>query len=382
MVMQYGQKFIKENIHGINKRNSTNNAALTELIPCILFNINELYNQEINEEFINKIISYINESKIDIFLENKNKETALKIFKEININDNVVITKINSGKQIYKLMKQILQKREITFEKIYWCYRKKPEGVSVSNPSDVIILGIDEKKNEKYLGFSFKSGKIKSENSKTESKEPKLNSYVLPMLKLYNDNVLEDFYIKFNLKMQEIFSKSIDFNSIDFPLFQPKNLKNLNDWNNYKKENSMKLFNVNLNDIKFRSAQTMIKDFFIELFNNDKKHFKNIFINKCLGVMNTQEQNEENDNFFENGFYVLKGDEKYYKSNENINEAKIITPDIKKYLQTDLSEIKIVNTNSVQSFNVYFGDDKYIFSIHTSDGKSCLELPNLRFATS
>jgi hypothetical protein len=50
-------KIYKGKYSGVNRKNSTNNASLTELIPCILFNFNELYNHEINEEFINQIMS-------------------------------------------------------------------------------------------------------------------------------------------------------------------------------------------------------------------------------------------------------------------------------------------------------------------------------------
>lgn len=376
MEQWFGVKFIKENILGSTRKNSTNNASLTELIPCILFKFNELYNQEINQNFIDKIVDYIkNSSKMNESFLGNDKEAALKTFKEIDLNDKLTISKINSGKQCYKLMKDILSSRRIEYKNIYWCYRLKPEGVSSSNPSDVIILGKNENGEEKYLGFSFKSGKFESEKGKGGTKEPKLNSYVITVLKMYNENVLNDFYKKFNIGMKEIFSS----NSSDLPSFNPRNENDLNDWKEYKNENSFKLMSINLNDDKFRKSQKLIIDFFIELFKNDKKSFKQFFINKCLGTMNFSDKNDETNNFFEDGFFVLKGDERIRK-NEQLSEARIITPDIQKYQKMNDDDIKIIkDENSVQSFYVYFGEDKYMFSVRTSSGKSCKELPNLKF---
>jgi hypothetical protein len=374
-------KIYKGKYSGVNRKNSTNNASLTELIPCILFNFNELYNHEINEEFINQIINYIDNSKMDESFLGDDKLAALKTFKEINLNDKLAISKINSGKQCYKLIKDILKSRGIIFKNIFWCYRSKPSNVLSSNPSDVIILGKDKNGEEKYLGFSFKSGKFESEKSKGETKEPKLNSYVLTVLKMYDENVLKDFYIKFNEHMKNSNlsklkkSKVNEHEEEQLSNFEPSINETLEDWKTYKKDNLVELSKVSLDDEIFRNAQSMIINFFINLFENDKERFKNFFVNKCLGVMSA----EENVSFFKDGFYVLKGDERTYSNGKNA-EAKIITPDINKYLKTKLDKIKIVKSEkSVQSFYVYFGEDKFMFSIRTSSGKSCAELPNLKF---
>lgn len=293
-----------------------------------------------------------------MFLDKQDKQKAISILSYLDITNKITIQKIKSGIQCFNLIDDILQERNIIFENVYWCYRRKPPYVDKLNPSDIIIQGrLNEER--KYLGFSLKSGKESATGKGT--KQPKLNSYINSVLNIFGEQSKVEFYNQFNNLMVKLFENFVctDFDSI-------------NDWNNYKKKNKDELANISLNDFKFRSAQQMIINFIVNLFNTNKQQFKEFFIQRCLGIMDPNSK-QFKQHFFSNGFYVLKGI-------QNGETAKIITPNINDYLNVNPNNIEIYKDNkSVQSINIKINGKVYTAIIRTSDGKSCFELPNLKF---
>ena len=247
----------------MQRANSTFNSSITELIPCLLLYDTTNY-YTFDEQFIDNLKNIAKTYKTRIFLTDNDYEYAIKILDELNIDDKQHAIKIKSAIQIFKYIKDIIDTQNYNVLNIYWCYRAKPMHVSNTNPSD-IILKINTGTPKCYVGFSLKSG-IKN------SKESKLNSYILPILnkKIADESLTLKFYQEFNKLI-------LNF----FPDLQITDFNTLHDWTQYKIKHKRELMKIDLNSDLFRTVQNFCINFFITAFNNNK-NFKDIFIKTCL----------------------------------------------------------------------------------------------------
>jgi hypothetical protein len=334
-------KIFKGKYSGKIRANSTINSNITELIPALLlFDKNNNYN--IDNTFIENLKNIANKYSDKIFLNDSDKAAAESTLANLDLQNAQHIIKLKSGIQIFKYIKNIIDKHHYNITHAYWCYRSKPAHVSASNPSD-IILKIDTDSQKCYIGFSIKSGKYSEKLQKETSKENKLNSYIIPILQKHiADTELElQFYREFNKLISTLFSD-----------LKITNYDNLTDWTLYKKTHTNELSKIELNSKIFRTIQNFCIEFFITAFQNNKD-FKDIFINSCLGIIPATSNDWQY--FVEGGFYVIK-------AIENSVEAKDITPVIPKN-----PKIKIYkHPNSVQSFIIEFDNHKYEAAIRTS----------------
>lgn len=323
-------KIFKGKYSGQVRANSTINANITELIPALLlFDKNNNYN--IDNTFIENLKNIANKYSDKIFLNDNDKAAAESTLANLDLENTQHIIKIKSGIQIFKYIKNLIDKYHYNITHAYWCYRSKPPQVSASNPSD-LILKIDTNLPQCYIGFSIKSGTYSEKSQKETSKENKLNSYIIPMLQKHiGDKELE-------LRFYREFNKLIS--TLDFPNLTITNYNDLSDWTLYKNnpKNKSYLSTIDLNSKIFRTIQNFCIEFFITAFKNNK-NFKNIFINSCLGIIPAG----STDLKYFLGFYVIK-------AIENGVEAKDITPVI-----PENTEIEIYKQqNSVQSFIIEF----------------------------
>lgn len=148
---------------------TTLNASITELFPCVAFTTGiKLRGVKNIEDFYNKVRT--NNSNATCYL-NKKDAKAGKEF----------IDKAETGKFVEKTKNALNILRWIEgvnrfhpIENVYWGYRAKPQGVMRNHPGD-IFLKFD---NGKLLGVSLKAGTEKTD-------EPKLNTYVRPIYEYY-----------------------------------------------------------------------------------------------------------------------------------------------------------------------------------------------------
>lgn len=361
---------------GGTRKNSTINSNLTELIPCLLFYNDSLCDNKIDENFISELIK-IAESSIpnkNIFLDDQDKLSAINTLNSIDLSDSSHLIKIKSGIKIYNYIKNHPLKSndgsDLNLKNCWWCYRKKPENVSPSNPSDIIIE-IDTKSLKKYIGYSLKSGNFNVKTGKETTFEPKLNSYIEKILRddIKDETLLNNFSKTFNENLKQIFSingQSL-YNIQNLPEFNPHDMTSLNEWKEYKVKNKNELRKISIDNKGYRHIQKIIIDFFIKNFNN--KNFKSFFTEKCLGIMS--EKDDDWKYFIDNGFFVIKANEK----DDNLkNSAFNITP------QINGDSIEIKEVTSLQSFIVKYNNKNYRISIRTCQGNGFLELPNLRFS--
>lgn len=342
-------KIYKGKYSGAVRKNSTKNSNITQLISCLLF-FDETGNYEISESFLENLLEIIERYGQHIFLTDADKISALATINSIDLSNTQERLKIKSSIQIYKCISDILEDNNLSIKNVFWCYRNKPLNVSASNPSDIIIeVQTNEDSGKKYIGFSLKSGKA-------YSKQQKLNSYVLAILKKYigDESLISEFYRGFNEIVEQFFDDLIITDK-----------DSLNEWLSYKETNKEKLRQIDINTVQFRTIQRFCIDFFINAFKQNKK-FKDFFIQKGLGVMSPI--SKDWDYFIDNGFYVIKGI-------ENGSAASIITPSLENEDDFEVSP----DENSIQSFNIKFNNHDYKATIRTSDGGGMLEVPNLKF---
>lgn len=149
---------------------TTLNASITELFPCIAF-LTGISSRSIknNKNFYNKIIAN-NNSSLPCYVNSRDAAAGAEF-----------IEKAENGKFDEKMRNAINVLRWIEgvnrahpIANIFWGYRAKPSGVRSGHPGDIFL----KFNNGKMLGVSLKAG---GENTD----EPKLNTYVKPIYDFY-----------------------------------------------------------------------------------------------------------------------------------------------------------------------------------------------------
>tara|TARA_B100001059_G_scaffold101138_1_gene100863 strand:+ start:1064 stop:2347 length:1284 start_codon:yes stop_codon:yes gene_type:complete len=149
---------------------TTLNASITELFPCIAFETGINSRQIKNvRDFYNKIIDN-NTKDLDCYLSPKDAEAGREFIN--NAENGKFQEKVQNAINVLKWIEGVHRFHPI--QNIYWGYRAKPRGVMTNHPGDIFL----KFKNGKILGVSLKAGGEKTD-------EPKLNTYVKPIFDFY-----------------------------------------------------------------------------------------------------------------------------------------------------------------------------------------------------
>ena len=152
---------------------TTLNASITELFPCIAFTTGIKVRGIKNvKDFYNKIISN-NSSSLSCYLSTKDAKAGKDFIEKAE--QGKFNEKVQNAINILRWIEGVDKLHPIS--KVYWGYRAKPTKpvrVMSNHPGD-IFLQFD---NGKLLGVSLKAGTEKTD-------EPKLNTYVRPIYEYY-----------------------------------------------------------------------------------------------------------------------------------------------------------------------------------------------------
>jgi len=149
---------------------TTLNASITELFPCIAFTTGISSKTIKNtKDFYNRIIQN-NKPNLPCYLNPRDAASGKEF-----------IDKAETGKFEEKVRNAINVLRWIEgvnrahpISRVYWGYRAKPKGVMANHPGDIFL----QFANGKILGVSLKAGGETTD-------EPKLNTYVKPIFEFY-----------------------------------------------------------------------------------------------------------------------------------------------------------------------------------------------------
>lgn len=170
------------------QQDTTLNASITELFPCIAFLTG--INETDPNIFYQKIASN-NDSKLSCYL--PGDYAAGKKFIDESINSTKFVEKTENAIAIYQWIK--FQNKGKSIKNLFWGYRAKPTGVLTKHPGDIFI----EYEDNSMIGVSLKAGGEKT-------KEPKLNTYVGSLMK---DVGQLELYESWKKESYEKFYKSI-----------------------------------------------------------------------------------------------------------------------------------------------------------------------------
>lgn len=149
---------------------TTLNASITELFPCIAFETGIKSRQIKNvRDFYNKIIEN-NSKDLNCYLNAKDAKAGREFIDKAETGK--FEEKVQNAINILKWIEGVHKLHPI--EKVFWGYRAKPQGVMNNHPGDIFL----QFKNKKFLGVSLKAGGEKTA-------EPKLNTYIRPIYEYY-----------------------------------------------------------------------------------------------------------------------------------------------------------------------------------------------------
>ena len=149
---------------------TTLNASITELFPCIAF-LTGISSKSIknNKDFYNKIIAN-NSSSLSCYVNSRDAAAGAEFIEKAE--NGKFDEKVRNSINVLRWIEGVNRAHPII--NVFWGYRAKPKGVRSSHPGDIFL----QFKNGKMLGVSLKAG---GENTD----EPKLNTYVKPIYDFY-----------------------------------------------------------------------------------------------------------------------------------------------------------------------------------------------------
>ena len=149
---------------------TTLNASITELFPCIAFLTGiKARSVKNNRDFYNKIIANNNPS-LPCYV-NARDAAAGKEFIE-KAENGKFDEKVRNAINVLRWIEGVNRAHPIA--NIFWGYRAKPRGVRTNHPGDIFL----QFQNGQMLGVSLKAGGATTD-------EPKLNTYVKPIYDFY-----------------------------------------------------------------------------------------------------------------------------------------------------------------------------------------------------
>lgn len=149
---------------------TTLNASITELFPCIAF-ITGIKSRSIRntKDFYEKIIAN-NKPNLGCYVNPRDAKAGREFIEKAETGK--FDEKVKNAINVLRWIEAVNKKHPIA--NVVWGYRAKPPGVMSNHPGDIFL----QFKNGKLLGVSLKAG---GENTA----EPKLNTYVRPIYEYY-----------------------------------------------------------------------------------------------------------------------------------------------------------------------------------------------------
>ena len=149
---------------------TTLNASITELFPCIAFETGIKSTQITNVKQFYNLIKKNDNASLNCYLNSKDAKAGRDFIDKAE--NGKFQEKVQNAINILKWVEGVHKLHPIA--KIYWGYRAKPQGVMNNHPGDIFL----QFTNGKLLGVSLKAGGEKTD-------EPKLNTYVRPIYDYY-----------------------------------------------------------------------------------------------------------------------------------------------------------------------------------------------------
>jgi len=149
---------------------TTLNASITELFPCIAF-ITGIRSRSIRntKDFYEKIIAN-NNPNLGCYVNPRDAKAGKEFIEKAETGK--FEEKVKNAINVLRWIEAVNKKHPIA--NVVWGYRAKPAGVMSNHPGDIFI----QFKNGKLLGVSLKAG---GQNTA----EPKLNTYIRPIYEYY-----------------------------------------------------------------------------------------------------------------------------------------------------------------------------------------------------
>ena len=148
---------------GMNE--TTLNSTITELAPAIAFSMN--YHPKSVDDF-HAFLMTVDHSKLDVYVNEQDRKAGVDFVSKFNQSSKFK-EKMNNALGVLKYLYD--EDRKSKIKHVIWGYRAKPFGIPSSHKGDLFV----EYQTGGIVGVSLKAGSEKS-------KEPKLNTYVNPIL--------------------------------------------------------------------------------------------------------------------------------------------------------------------------------------------------------
>ena len=221
---------------------TTLNASITELFPCIAYELNHKPTdpQSFHEFLLGadvKKLKCVGSKDIAAAQETINKADTSSKFEE----------KMNNAMGVYKFLVDSSQDKPI--KNVFWGYRQKPSGVPKNHPGDIFIEYSDGAK----LGVSLKAGGKKTS-------EPQLNTYVTPVFNAFGEKTKLNKLLK--IAYSQVYSKIPGIPPVKTFMKDKTTQKVLRDFDKKSKAKYEKLYDQYLE---------IMRDGIIALFNSSKK---------------------------------------------------------------------------------------------------------------
>lgn len=152
---------------------TTLNSTITELAPALAFTNN--LNVKTVDDFYTQL-KQINHKSASVYVASRDVAAGQKFVDEFPKSSKFK-TKMENAIGVLNFLREENKKKSI--KNVFWGYRAKPQGVDAKHKGDLFIEYTDGT----MLGVSLKAGEEKS-------KEPKLNTYVKPILEKINPNAI------------------------------------------------------------------------------------------------------------------------------------------------------------------------------------------------
>lgn len=252
--------FVKPKSGGMAE--TTLNASITELFPCIAFERRQ--NPTTPDAFIS-FLQNVDVTTLDC-VGRSDVKAAQEIINKADISSKYV-EKMNNAIGILNYIRELNSDKKIM--NVYWGYRAKPSGVPNNHPGDIFVKFHDKK----LLGVSLKAGGKKT-------KEPLLNTYVRKIFDAFKATrelqpVEEKIY-------NEVYSKISD----DMPSIKTYNGgKNGRHQDRKKTESILKEFdktNSREYEVYYNRYLSIMRDGIISLFNKSALRSTNYIATEVL----------------------------------------------------------------------------------------------------
>ena len=217
---------------------TTLNSTITELPPALAFEAG--YNPKSVEDFYS-FLKTVDHSRSNAYVNQRDIEAGKKFINDFP-GSSKFKEKMENAMGVLDWLYDENKKHPIKC--VYWGYRQKPTGIDSKHKGDLFV----EYKAGNMLGVSLKAGGEKS-------KEPKLNTYVKPILEILYPPLIKE--LKFILEKKVYYQFGVNGDYEKPGLEKVKLIKKLGELEKTNPKKYNELYDINLDNIR----QTLIVAF-------------------------------------------------------------------------------------------------------------------------